>query len=591
MKLLSYVFIIFTLMSGCKGGSKGDPSKEELEALFEQESNNQKRALLGNGKHVSIEVVSDPAKFEPIRKDILSRIEKRNKEENLQIPPLGERYLKGDKTTIPLMVSKLKSGDAEARQEIYSSLRNGEDHFEMKDQELINAIYSRLNDPLDQDEVIQVAGFHKFPGHIVKFEEILTSGKTKDPDRLIFWLSSEGSSQKGFDYLKKQILEGNPEEKKLASLLNYLRYFSKSKNASIRKGCIDICMVVYSKKMIPAAKFEEMKTSISSDNAASQFLDILFESGDERTVPIAKDMFSRNINRYSAIRALIRLEGNKHKSLLFDQMNDKDQFRDLLPSVEELYVQTKDNMLAKEMLLKYEKHKLYERNLAGNVAECLVKLNNKEYLDHPEKVLTDPKLIELIKSESIIISGNARSMADDLFGMGVIDRKYDEQMLKTLENKPPREDEFDIFTSYRYYVLEHSGIYLMFDAETGMLPVDYDKVLMDMANNSGGKLNDVQVWMDVTGPDGMSIDNFEDQPIDTIKYKITLLANQKAYIAEPEDIGDWYDVQFLLDLMNKVAADAGLQERYSLLNNGDQVAVIIFGPEEAVKKLAVKYNL
>ena len=49
---------------------------------------------------------------------------------------------------------------------------------------------------------------------------------------------------------------------------------------------------------------------------------------------------------------------------------------------------------------------------------------------------------------------------------------------------------------------------------------------------------------------------------------------------EPEDTGDWYDVDLVLKLMNAVVSDSNLKERFVFIDTGDQTVQIIFGPKE-----------
>lgn len=586
MKILSYLLFACMLLLACKGNNKKEMSKEEIDALFAQEMLNQNRALQG-GEKVEIKVITDPAEVSKLKARILAKLGKNKKlEEKTKAPSLAERYKKGDKSTVPGMLRILSGKNSDARLQIYSTLGYDEGTM-VTEPELIQAIYAHLNDPEDQAIVIQVAGYNNFPGYVVKFETMLVSGKIRDNDRLLYWLSHEGSSVKGFDHVKKLASGNHLNDEEMNHLMTYLEGYAKSSNKTHSRAAVDLAFSIYDRKLIPAEKFEELRTSYSSSNPSYNLLHIIFEHGDKRAVPIAHDMLRKGIASGAAMEALIRLEGAKHKALLLEHMADDKEFFEHLSNVVLLYQQTKDESLIEEMLGRYERFKNYDATCSELIVEALTDMQAVEYLQHPEKGLTDPKLILLMKAGYVVSTGTVRTFAADLYSMGVIDKKLDDSILVKAENA--EKFEFDRTSVYLYNLLNCTDIFINFDAETGMVPVDYDEMIRHLAAKSGGKLKDVLVWMDADMPETQSIDNQEDAS--EIHYKITVVANGKAYTAEPKDIGDWYDVQFLVDMMNRIAADAGLKERYNFLYTGDQTAQLLFGPEQAVLEVVKKYRL
>lgn len=99
-------------------------------------------------------------------------------------------------------------------------------------------------------------------------------------------------------------------------------------------------------------------------------------------------------------------------------------------------------------------------------------------------------------------------------------------------------------------------------------------------DNSNHQLNDLLVGMDaIPKSDG------------SYNYVIKLVFNHKAYIASPQDMGDWYDVDFVVALLNKILSDCGRTGRFNLILHDDQMAQMMFGPETQVKMFVQKYKL
>jgi hypothetical protein len=94
-------------------------------------------------------------------------------------------------------------------------------------------------------------------------------------------------------------------------------------------------------------------------------------------------------------------------------------------------------------------------------------------------------------------------------------------------------------------------------------------------------LKDALVWMDAKGnSDGESF-----------YYTITVISNNKVFVASPPDIGDWYDVMTVNAILNKLLEDLNSKERFVSIETGDQTVQYIFGNPEKIEELVKKYNL
>ncbi len=110
--------------------------------------------------------------------------------------------------------------------------------------------------------------------------------------------------------------------------------------------------------------------------------------------------------------------------------------------------------------------------------------------------------------------------------------------------------------------LRNGGNIVWFDAETGMFPNQHDLLLDEVAA--------------LTGLKGTT---FEEEPpsdyqTDEEPYWLQATLNGTLYRRQAENYGDWYDLEAVLMLLNQIAIDQGLPERFVTLPTGDQTAII-----------------
>lgn len=108
-----------------------------------------------------------------------------------------------------------------------------------------------------------------------------------------------------------------------------------------------------------------------------------------------------------------------------------------------------------------------------------------------------------------------------------------------------------------------------FDTETGMFPNQHDSLLRRLARLAGSTLQDVvfeeRYPADDQGP-----------------YRLSAYADGSVYRLEAQNYGDWYDVQAVLQLLQRVADDRRLDVAFVPLASGDQMSLVLAGPNAAV---------
>ncbi|WP_203258432.1 hypothetical protein [Hyunsoonleella ulvae] len=581
MRQIRLLFITFLfLVLSCNSQKKRNISDKELEELFEREKKNEERAKYG-GSNSKIEIITNSDELQSLKSYISEKNSERRKKAlaESQSKTLPERYKAGDKSVVPLIIKTLKSQDSQAKKEIYLNLSrryDESDQYQIVEPELIKIILNNISKPEDEKAVIQLSGFMGLKGYPEVFEEQLLLKKSKDKNRLIYWLGKEGKSLKTLEYIEKLIFDDYFDFEENDYVMSGLVGFAKNGTLETKSKAFEIALSIYNQELIPREKFEEMKTSWSSTNPAIGLTEILLESTNKKLIPIAKRFIKNEVREEKALIALIKLEGKTHKELVYKFLRNKDKFFDALQPAAELFKISKSQNLVKTILTEFEGREVHDDYSIERIVSTLVSMDATEYFSELDNIIENKLLVESILKQYDLTKGSIETVANDLYKFGIISDPISNKIIEKAKKLSNTEDSID----YAYDLLSVSNLYLWFDAEPGILPVDYDDLILKFIKNSNGKLNEIDVWMDA------DVDKSHN-----INYKIYVSANDRVYIIYPEDIGDWYDVEVVLNLMNTIAKDANLVERYVFIDTGDQTVQTLFGPEDKVNQFIEKYNL
>lgn len=133
-----------------------------------------------------------------------------------------------------------------------------------------------------------------------------------------------------------------------------------------------------------------------------------------------------------------------------------------------------------------------------------------------------------------------------------------------------------------FAVLAESGRLVAFDAETGMLPCNHHRLLLDFAEATQGALRidaPSEEWHRVSDED-------YDAP-----YTVQFVCGEKLYRFGAENYGDWYDVEAVHNAVNYALQDRGRDERFIGLQSDGQVAYFFFASPNEFLPFAEKYRL
>jgi hypothetical protein len=123
-------------------------------------------------------------------------------------------------------------------------------------------------------------------------------------------------------------------------------------------------------------------------------------------------------------------------------------------------------------------------------------------------------------------------------------------------------------------VLKIAGHAWWFDVETGMFPNYHDSLMRNLAMLVSPALDGVV--FEETAP---AMDDAETAP-----YRLTVYTAGKRLRAEARNLGDWYDVEAVVNLMNAASKENGSDVRFIPLPTGDQTLIILGAPGPAIDR-------
>ncbi len=139
--------------------------------------------------------------------------------------------------------------------------------------------------------------------------------------------------------------------------------------------------------------------------------------------------------------------------------------------------------------------------------------------------------------------------------------------------------------------LVSSGPVHCFDVETGQVPNEHDRLLFELAELAGPPLSNA-LFAESPPPydlgegkwlvGGREVDRLPDGLAEGDPYRLSGYLDGRAYAADAQDFGDWYDLDQVLGLLNAMAIDRAAATRLVVLPTGDQTACVLAAPRTAI---------
>jgi hypothetical protein len=519
--------------------------------------------------------------------------ERKEKEKEIELNLPGVRYKNGDNTVVPEIIAIFKGSDVEKKNETLNQMEYDYDPDEKPhtiDPEIANLIFAMVNDTVTEASAVQYLGYNHIEGSIPVFEKRLTSGASSDVDRLFYWIAEDekGQHDASIDFIKSSY-QSNPNffEDTIwitSSLGEYLKRASEDSKNKILEIAYD-----YIGKNIPKGIVPERESdSLLAGEYYRDFYTMAVKYGKrDRVKPLLIRMLQMNNDRSNKgkmseaeveqaldvlfIKDLIE---EKQKNLIVKIFITPDMFFDGIEAMQEIPALANDPDLVQKAF------KVFEfcdaKSQKDTFVNSFIKLSEADFKKYAAAIRSESLRKELI-AMYIIDKKTFEQNNDELISLGLTNKKITDSDIADLKKK----DSYFEKSNTMFSVLQASGISVSFDSESGEFPVDYSSLLSSFSENSQGKF----------GPFKSYLKTSYNKKKEQYNYSFLVICNNKCFVMVPEDLGDWYDMETFPKLIDALATDLKLSEKFVSVQSGDQSSWYIFGQPNKVNELIETYKL
>ena len=478
----------------------------------------------------------------------------------------------GDGSGEVFLFDSLQSESAELRLAALASLREWDLKVDFSKTDRAHRILALLRDP--DERIVKAAAQLVVYRSISGAEEILVPllerGELENPTPIAEELASVASSRRAVDVLLPLVL--NPDASEFSQSTGYrldklVKHSDPEISGPARRALYDYTL-----------RFEKQRYD-------QILVEYLAKAAGPDATPVLEDILEKArdpISRTYALGALARLQPEKAMDLLVEhakregmsysivcllqQYACEDDF-DRIAAVVTEWLQKSGRQLGRETV------RLFLEDLGGR-GEQFVK-------DHMDILDEDARMWATWKFEGL----DLLDALGELREADVI-RSAPAEVIARMQATGEEGDEGEpVDTSdpdSLMAALMTYGIVTMFDAETGTIPCDHDRLILQFAEGANGQFAaqwPVQFWHrkdeeDYDGP-----------------YTVQFVYKDRLYQTGAENYGDWYDADAMVRLVNFALETAGQFQRFIALDSSGQIASFVFADPKAFLPIAAKYGL
>ncbi|MCA9255417.1 MAG: hypothetical protein KDA33_07250, partial [Phycisphaerales bacterium] len=187
-------------------------------------------------------------------------------------------------------------------------------------------------------------------------------------------------------------------------------------------------------------------------------------------------------------------------------------------------------------------------------------------LDEPP----DRQIVEWLNSEGVIEAPDAEAFLESA-------RKKPSEFWDEVEAEGPSDAPMGLTS-----ILHAAGMLIVFDAETGEIPVRHDQLIEEFGAASGGAFRPTACYEEM----------LQDHPDDwKAPYRVEFVAGDRLYRFGARNFGDWYDVERIVDVCNWALKDTGSLRRFYSMEWGGQIACFVCVTPSQAKALSETFHV
>jgi hypothetical protein len=469
----------------------------------------------------------------------------------------------------------LREGSASQRQRLINGLDGGlyvdserlkHQAFLFADKELVEALLAQLEDS-DEGVVnaaIQCCGILGVPGARARFIGMIQQSKITDKSRLLYWLSRGELTEALFDIAVEASKGVGPDDHWGATIFEE---FAKSADESLRTKAKNRLREIL--KGWP----DDGKQGYQGSRLS--ILSSISNAANEGDLDWLRELLNTESGLYGVepLVASIRLSPKEGKELLVQWLDDDAKRRAAIDAASASFVGTADEEIVRALSTRAslaEGHELQAictalNSVGGNAAQDVIE-------QYATKL--DPASLSHIRQKHN--QDSITSIAETVKSSGLLSAAEIEAAVARLTKE---DGDYD---SGLFGLLYAAKSAIAFDAETGILPCRHDSLILDFAAASRGRFDPKA---------GLEIWHRKDQEDFESPYTLQFVLDRTLYKAEIRNLGDWYDVERVVQMINVALSQSGIPERFVGLAAEGQIAVFVFVDPSLLPGVAKKFNM
>jgi len=333
---------------------------------------------------------------------------------------------------------------------------------------------------------------------------------------------------------------------------------------------------------LPEATPEPEKRDKENTEERKLILLFLAKYGSQEHKPFIRQALERAISSYvqgnrdedyeDLILGYARLAGYEAMPYLKGILLDFDEFdQAVVRALGIIAENTQDEALVQWILARYEGKKYWGYQEKFYLTMAIQQIMNTDALEHTEQFYPTEKSREEVKKFLKYVHKTDEELIEALREMELIPEDVSNDDL--LENMG---DELFLGPNDKVqYFLEKAGIFFYYDAEGGILPLQYIRLIEEFAAHSRGKFCPKEVHQYQRKYRVVSV-TFQ---VDDLKVKF-----------HPDHQDDWYDCSTIAAAVNLSLIRQQSEEYFQEMNSGDQTAMYIFTTPEKVQRLTQEFD-
>lgn len=559
------IFCTLFIIVGCNGTKQDDiafvTNFEDYETAEDD---------LEPEKQLYIEIITDSEEVALIDLRIQGAEAERQRKNRI-----GQRYSLGDESVRNEIIEIFENEETAAKKILLGDLSpNYVDERLIKDEQVMNAILSNLEKPSLEKIIIDFVTEKDFPRYPERFEKRLLTGNSIRSEDLLYWIGFDGKSMPALNYIADEVQNKEVGSAALSRIFDALVNFKENGDDRIRKKVADLCFLIYDMELIPEEEFVSIERDFSYGNPAKQLLNLIFDTEDERAMPIALEYQNNEIMSDQAFAYLVKMEGEKHRKKVIELMKTEADYFKGLELVSDIYNETKDERILISALVNFELlFESYEHDyddyegwnyiqLSNEFYECIGDSSENFYRAHvTNKVMLD-NLLDLNQTTA----SSPLDITNYLVETGLTTEKV------TTSGINSETGDYDLI----YEILERAHIYFSVDLENEGPLDNFAGTLYYFKNNANGSLADLK----------MNIQFSKDEAEDA---EFIAVYGKKAYrmYLPSAQVHNYECLIKIAYFINFILAHQGIDKQFTEITYAD----FVFGTEAATADLIQTFDL